>query len=104
MKNFEITVWDDENGESTHTVTAETKDAALDHLAERVPWQEVRSVEEVSYAHVFTLAFEAKSGSAAGEDVTGEMLRKALLERLKMSDEELVEACGSPEQSMEDMD
>lgn len=56
-------------------------------------------MKKTSYSHVFTIAFYVVSNDHQGEDVTGEMLRTALLERLKCSDEELEEACGAPDQT-----
>lgn len=49
------------------------------------------------YCHAFDIAFELVSSDQSGEDVTPEMLRKALQVRLNtMSDVEIVEACGAP--------
>jgi len=50
------------------------------------------------YNHMFTVAFEVVSNQEDGEDVTGAMLRKAILKRLdSIGDEELEHACGAPD-------
>lgn len=57
-----------------------------------------------TYNHAYTFAFEVGgSKDESGEDVTGPKLRKAIIERAKrLSDEELVEACEAPFDSMEE--
>ena len=47
------------------------------------------------YSHAFDFAFELVSYDEHGEDVTGAMLRQALLTRINsIPDSELTEACG----------
>jgi len=47
------------------------------------------------YNHAFDFAAEVLSDDENGEDVTGAMLRQALITRAaSLSDEELLEACG----------
>jgi hypothetical protein len=47
------------------------------------------------YNHAFDFAIEVLSDDENGEDVTGAMLRQALITRAaSLSDEELLEACG----------
>ena len=49
------------------------------------------------FNHAFDIAFSLISETEDAEDVTGAMLRAALLKRLEeMPDNELVEACGYP--------
>jgi hypothetical protein len=97
MKLFRVKIRDDEDGDSEHDVEAESEAKALDQLQESVPWQEVLWVKELKYSHVFTIAFYVESKDSTGEDVTAEMLRKALRKRLKCSDREMEEACGAPD-------
>lgn len=50
------------------------------------------------YVHCFAFGFSVKSTDSTGEDTNAHQLRAAILTRLaKLSDEELVEACGCPE-------
>lgn len=47
------------------------------------------------FNHAYDFAFEVISSDEDGNDVTAPMLREALLERAKrISDDELLEACG----------
>ena len=49
------------------------------------------------YNHAFDIAFTLLSAHPRGDDVTAEMIRAALVERLRaLSDEELIEAVGRP--------
>lgn len=57
------------------------------------------------YNHAFTIAFECHSNAERGDDVTGAQLRNALLRRLRrISDEEMIEACGLPYDTFEEED
>lgn len=57
-----------------------------------------------TYNHAYTFAVEIPgSTSEDAGDVTGARLRAALLERInRLSDEELLEACDSPYDTMEE--
>ena len=50
------------------------------------------------YSHAYDIAFEVTSNDENGEDVTGEMLLEALLERIISLDTagEMIEATGCP--------
>lgn len=52
------------------------------------------------YSHAYTIAFEAESMQEDGEDMTNEMLEKAILERVRScmagEDADLLECCGAP--------
>jgi hypothetical protein len=49
----------------------------------------------MKYNHAYDFAFEVVSSAENAEDVTPQMLRKALLKRVnELPDEELKEACG----------
>lgn len=49
------------------------------------------------YSHAYSLGFEISSNQSDGEDVTGDQLRQAIINRLnKLTDAELAEACGAP--------
>lgn len=50
----------------------------------------------MKYNHVYDFAFEVISSQEDAEDVTAAQLRVALIERAtRISDEELMEACGN---------
>ena len=49
------------------------------------------------FNHAFTIAFEVVSNDPEGEDVTADMLRAALEQRIRsLGNLEWLEACGSP--------
>ena len=49
------------------------------------------------YSHAYSLGFEISSCQFDGEDVSGSLLRRAIISRLnKLTDSELTEACGAP--------
>lgn len=49
------------------------------------------------YNHALSIAFEVTSNEEQGEDISGGMLREAILKRLNnLNDNELVEAVGAP--------
>lgn len=51
----------------------------------------------IRYSHAYSVGFEVSSSQADGEDVTGNQLRMAIINRLnKLTDSELAEACGAP--------
>lgn len=50
------------------------------------------------YNHMFTIAFSLENSSEDGGGTTAVELRTAILERAhRLSDEELIEACGFPD-------
>lgn len=56
----------------------------------------------MKYNHAFDFAFEVTSENFDGSDVTPSMLRSALIFRaLTIDDEEIIEACGAPFDTME---
>ena len=59
---------------------------------------------KVTYNHAFTIAFEVSGPTDSdGEDVTAPQLRAAILNRIgSVPDEELIEACGTPYDTMEE--
>jgi len=58
----------------------------------------------ITYNHAFSFAVEVfGSTDSHAEDVTGAQLRAALLERInKLTDEEIVDACDAPYDTMEE--
>jgi hypothetical protein len=59
----------------------------------------------MKYSHVFAIRFTAITDDVAGENITPEELRIAILTRLvALPDDELIEAVGCPEDTAEEDD
>ncbi|OES24041.1 hypothetical protein [Alteromonas macleodii] len=68
---------------------------ATQMISTQPPKQDEVDVQQPLFNHAFDFAFEINSHDKDAEDVTADMIRRAMIERLmSLDDAELVQACG----------